>query len=784
MVERTRRKLGRGQPAARRRGRRAVLAAAVGGALTLLGPLAASAQVAPDATASGPLATTSAEYKLPAAVDADVLAGRTTELWARVYRPATLDAGPYPIVVILHGNHATCGRGSSPRIDDRVDYTSSGSCPAGYVVTPNHAGYAYLAEKLASWGIIAVSINANRGINAASGTSGDSGLNLARGRLVLKHLQKLSEWNKNGGTPSSLGVELKDRIDFGQVGLIGHSRGGEGVRAAYNLYRDSGSAWPARILSPVAIRVISEIAPVDGQTSRVLNADGTTWSVLLPLCDGDVSNLQGIKPFDRMMRTSSEAPPKQKAAIAVWGANHNFYNTEWQVSDSSRCVAQTPLFLSGIGSLPQQSTAAHPVLALMRGNLGGAADAAFNRLFTSRFALPAVLSAVTPIERSFQDSAASSVGIVLDDFDKPTGTSSAGAANEASGVTVAHGTVGNRHDPGQRAAALTWTRAGASTYFQSNFTAAGAGRDVSSYAFVNLRAARQVSTQNPATPTATSFKIQLVDADGKLSDAVALSAHMRLTGPVGGPGGTHVLLQSAQIPLASFGAFALTKVRGVRLVFDNQMVVLEVETFARTTTTWSVKAPKSMGTFTVLVRHSKSGWNYELQERPSGTEELPDGYLVPVAVTRAGDEGTVTLVEQTPSVTTLSIWDGRALGLLEGLVAQATLTTELRKKLEPVVKLRQEIGRIDTEIEGLKRQQVELDQRANETRENLEAIKKDPAAGSLRSKLNARLDAFTKDGDRIGRKVVELNSQRLEKKIALEDLLQGLEFEAPKAASK
>ena len=209
--------------------------------------------------------------------------------------------------------------------------------------------------------------------------------------------------------------------------------------------------------------------------------------------------------------------------------------------------------------------------------------------------------------------------------------------------------------------------------------------------------------------------------------------------------------------------------------------VLEVETFARTTTTWSVKAPKSMGTFTVLVRHSKSGWNYELQERPSGTEELPDGYLVPVAVRRAGEEGTVTLVEQTPSVTTLSIWDGRALGLLEGLVAQATLTTELRKKLEPVVKLRQEIGRIDTEIEGLKRQQVELDQRANETRENLEAIKKDPAAGALRSKLNARLDEFTKDGDRIGRKVVELNSQRLEKKIALEDLLQSLEFEAPKA---
>lgn len=573
MVHRARQRSGGKGQSMSKRGRHSIAAAAaaaaaVGGSLVLLAPSVAGAQVAPDATASGPLATTSAEYKLTPSVDADVLPGRTTELWARVYRPSTLTAGPYPLVFILHGNHGTCGRGTSPRVDDRVDYTSSGTCPSGYVVTPNHAGYGYLANKLASWGMIVVSINANRGITAASGVSGDSGLNLARGRLVLKHIQKLSEWNKNGGTPSSLGVELKGLLDFGQVGLVGHSRGGEGVRAAYNLYRDTGSAWPARILAPVGIRVISEIAPVDGQTSRVLNADGTAWSVLLPLCDGDVSNLQGIKPFDRMMRQSSETPPKQKAAIAVWGANHNFYNTEWQVSDSSRCTAQTPLFASSGGSTKQQDTAAHPVLALLRGNLGSTADAAFNKLFTSRYALPAALTAITPIERSFQDSASGSVGIVLDDFDRPTGTSSAGAANESSGVSVTHGTAGTRHDSGQRAAAITWTRASASTYFQSNFTAAGTGRDVSPYAFLNLRVARQSSSSNPATPSPTSFKIQLVDSAGNKSAAVALSSHVRLTGPVGGPGGTHVLLQSAQIPLTSFGAFALTKVRGVRLIFD------------------------------------------------------------------------------------------------------------------------------------------------------------------------------------------------------------------------
>ncbi len=532
-------------------------------------PIAAQAQVAPDATATGPLAVASAEYKLPASIDADILAGRTTELWARVYRPRTLTTTSYPLVVILHGNHATCGRGTNPRTDDRVDYTSTGTCPSGYVVAPSHAGYGYLADKLASFGYIVVSINANRGINAAGGVSGDSGLNLARGRLILKHLQKLSEWNKNGGTPSTLGVELKGRIDFSQVGLIGHSRGGEGIRAAYNQYRDTGSSWPAKILYPVSFRAMFEIGPVDGQTSRVLNADGTTWSVLLPMCDGDVSNLQGIKPFDRMMSSRSETPAQQKSAVAVWGANHNFYNTEWQRSDSSGCQGHTALFPSTIGSPQQQNTAVHTVLSLMRANVGTTTDKSFNKLFVSRYAVPTSLAAITPVERSFQDSAAAAVSIVLDDFDKPTGTSSAGAANEASGVTVSHGTVGNRHDPSQRGAALSWTSAGTSTYFQSNFTAAGTGRDVSPYAYLNLRVARQNSPSNPATPKTTNFKVQLVDAAGNRSLAVPISSHLRLTGPVGGPAGLHTLLQSAQIPLTSFGSFALTRVRGVRLVFDD-----------------------------------------------------------------------------------------------------------------------------------------------------------------------------------------------------------------------
>ena len=207
--------------------------------------------------------------------------------------------------------------------------------------------------------------------------------------------------------------------------------------------------------------------------------------------------------------------------------------------------------------------------------------------------------------------------------------------------------------------------------------------------------------------------------------------------------------------------------------------VLEVESFYQTTTVWDVRAQKNESDVTVLVRHSRQGNNYELAERPEGTEDLEGAYLVPVKIPAGKTDGTVTIVEQTPSKTTLAIWDTRAPKLLDQLLAIPNLDANARRKLQPIVDRRREIGRIDTEIDGLRRQQIELNQRASETRANLEAIKKDPAAGSLRKKLNGRLDEFTREGDKMGRKIVELNSKRLEKKIELEDMLQDFDYRAP-----
>src|SRR5690606_23109108 len=116
--------------------------------------------------------------------------------------------------------------------------------------------------------------------------------------------------------------------------------------------------------------------------------------------------------------------------------------------------------------------------------------------------------------------------------------------------------------------------------------------------------------------------------------------------------------------------------------------------------------------------------------------------------------------------------------------AADNLDEAARKKLQPIVDLRREIGRIDTEVEGLRRQQAELEQRAEQTRRNLEAIKKDPAANSLRARPNQRLEASSPEAAAAGRKIVELESKRLEKKIELEDMIQDLDLRAPMTPGK
>ena len=523
---------------------------------------------------AGPYATASAEYRFPAAIDNNVLAGVATEVWGKLYRPTNSRVQKLQLIVLLHGNHETCGFGANPIQAVSCEYTFSGSCSGdGQFVIQNHLGFEYLATELASWGYAVVSINANRGITCGNPATGDNGLNLARGRLLLKHLSLLSQWNRNANTtPGSLGVDLHGKLDFTQVGLFGHSRGGEGVRAAYNLYRDSGSIWPSMIATPVNFRGIFEVGPVDGQTARVLNADGAAWNVLLPMCDGDVVQLQGMKVFDRMQALASELPPLPKSMYAVWGANHDYYNTQWQTSDSQGCVGMTPLWNGSVGSSNERLTAQNSVIPFFRAHVGVNHEVSLASSFDPMYPLPDAVSEITRVDRTFMNSPNRQFSYRAEDFQ---GTGLAGSLTTAaplvSNVIVTHANV-TEHDPSLKAARITWTRASAQTYFQDNWTLPGhVGLNLREAATFDFRVSRSISNMNPVEQS-TDFMIQAAFDDGSFGDQVPVAEFISLDGPFGSVQGTsselHETLQTVRIPTAQFVGGSPHNVKGVRFTFN------------------------------------------------------------------------------------------------------------------------------------------------------------------------------------------------------------------------
>lgn len=513
---------------------------------------------APDASTAGPFTVNSGEYKFPARVDADILADTATELWAKAYWPTDLSV-KRPVLYFLHGNHATCGTGSNPRSDYDCTYTNEGTCPAGSVVVPNHEGYDYLAKHLASHGYVVVSINANRGITCGSGLDSDWGLNLARGRLVLRHIEEWTKWASAGGAPASLGIAddfFKDRVDFAQVGLMGHSRGGEGVRAALNLYREKGSKWKTRIPG-LEIRGIFEIGAVDGQSGRVLDADDTAWNQLLPMCDGDVSSLEGRMPFERMILKTRETRKTPKSITMAWGTNHNFYNSEWQVSDSFGCSGHDSISGPGPISEAQQKVAVSTASAFFFGHVGEKRDESFLGNFDPSFDQPGTLTSVTRVDRDHFYTADDVYAVRVDDFDRATGMSSSGEANVAQGIQVQ-----NDGYQSPKRAEIEWKTASVDNFLQVNWTPEGRGSDVAAYTSLDFRISRQMS--HMGSKDATDFSVALVNADGTPSTTVPLSNYLHFVGPAN----SNAVYQTVRIPMSDFGLSRDAKIRGVRFVFD------------------------------------------------------------------------------------------------------------------------------------------------------------------------------------------------------------------------
>jgi hypothetical protein len=257
---------------------------------------------------SGPFAVTSTEYDLGNEVfQPSGLTGKV-ELVADVHYPTDLAAGPFPLVLFQHGNHSSCYRGTQAAYE--------WPCRPGWTPLPNYTGYDYIAARLASFGFIVVSTSAN-GVNVLGNQVADTGMR-QRGEVLEKHLDLWKDWSTIGGAP--FGSLFAGHVDMTRIGVMGHSRGGEG--AVWNVIVDRGRA------QPYGIDAVLPLAPVDFTRQTVNNVP---LAVMLPYCDGDVSDLQGMHFFDdARYRVPGDLSPR--GTVTVMGANHNFFNFVWTPS--------------------------------------------------------------------------------------------------------------------------------------------------------------------------------------------------------------------------------------------------------------------------------------------------------------------------------------------------------------------------------------------------------------------------------------------------------------------
>jgi len=278
--------------------------------------------------------------------------GHRAELRAAVYSPRGA-TGPRPLVVFLHGRHDFC-YGDWPEAGPDDPWP----CPRGTQPVPSYRGYAAPATALASHGYRVVSISANA-INAWDWDTVDGGA-LARAQLVLAHLDLWRRWSTSGGGPFA--GRLVGKVDLHDVGLMGHSRGGEGVVRAALLN--------AARRQPYGIRAVLPLAPTDFSRPTI---PGVAMSVLLPYCDGDVWDLQGQHFFDdtRYAVTGDQAP---RSAVLVLGANHNYFNTEWTPGQSA-----APAWDDWGGEPDRQCGTDHP------GRLSAAEQQAVGRAYVAGF---------------------------------------------------------------------------------------------------------------------------------------------------------------------------------------------------------------------------------------------------------------------------------------------------------------------------------------------------------------------------------------------------------------
>jgi hypothetical protein len=175
-------------------------------------------------------------------------------------------ASDYPLIIVAHGKNN--------------------------LVTDSHLGFEYLVEHLARNGFVVASISAESAEDSPDATA----------YIIRAQIEYLN---------SLFGSGLADN-----VGLLGHSRGGEGVSLAAQHNHTLG--WG------LAINAVIALAPTDFFHPTLDGSWAPPWLGIYGSLDGDVAGIgnTGFRIYDR-------ASGAEKSFVFVYGACHSRFNTLW-----------------------------------------------------------------------------------------------------------------------------------------------------------------------------------------------------------------------------------------------------------------------------------------------------------------------------------------------------------------------------------------------------------------------------------------------------------------------
>ncbi|MBI5515201.1 MAG: DUF4139 domain-containing protein [Deltaproteobacteria bacterium] len=236
---------------------------------------------------------------------------------------------------------------------------------------------------------------------------------------------------------------------------------------------------------------------------------------------------------------------------------------------------------------------------------------------------------------------------------------------------------------------------------------------------------------------------------------------------------------SATVPFSLERALAVEthstyNVEGERMVrIARETITLERYNVTRTT----YRGRNGMDHPLRMMMRQALGDGVQLFEPPEGTQNANGAALAPLLVPARGNAELV-LTARSPFTLSVAWSNENALHAVEEWLRTANPPAPVATAVRTAAELQRQLLALGRERSTAEQRRNDLQTNAEETRENLRAIRLNPGAADLRAQLTARLTRVSAEIDTLTRQVVTLDTQLGERRVRFAETVRELEVTA------